>query len=329
MSGPIKVIQLANGSWAVATADSQGNVQTGPGGAPNILVGAGTNALFSEKSKNAGNVDYASLTSGSSQTTATLGGDTADGPTGMIAWENSVATRRSNGTYTAPGDADYNDAVFRISIVPNRAPVAVADVATAIEAGGVANGTPGVNPAGNVLINDIDPDAGDSKTVSAVGGLASKVGQAVAGAYGTLTLNADGSYSYVVNNANGSVQGLRTASDTLTDSFTYTVKDLAGVTSSTTLKVTIKGANDAPVAVADVNGSDAVKEAGSVAGDTSAKGNVLTNDTDPELGRYQDGGGSGGRSRHGTVVGWSRNNFHRCVWDVDAYSQWHLDLWAE
>ena len=79
-----------------------------------------------------------------------------------------------------------------------------------------------------MLINDIDPDAGDSKTVSAVGGLASKVGQAVAGAYGTLTLNADGSYSYVVNNANGSVQGLRTASDTLTDSFTYTVKDLAG-----------------------------------------------------------------------------------------------------
>ena len=112
-----------------------------------------------------------------------------------------------------------------------------------------------------MLINDIDPDAGDSKTVSAVGGLASKVGQAVAGAYGTLTLNADGSYSYVVNNANGSVQGLRTASDTLTDSFTYTVKDLAGVASSTTLKVTIKGANDAPVAVADVNGSDAVKEA--------------------------------------------------------------------
>src|SRR5439155_614574 len=55
---------------------------------------------------------------------------------------------------------------------------------------------------------------------------------------------------------------------------------------STTLTITITGTNDAPVAVADVNGADAVTEAGvnpgntAYAGDPSAIGNVLTNDTD-------------------------------------------------
>ena len=40
-------------------------------------------------------------------------------------------------------------------------------------------------------------------------------------AYGTLTLNADGSYSYVVDNTNATVDALN-GSDTLTDSFSYT-----------------------------------------------------------------------------------------------------------
>ena len=74
------------------------------------------------------------------------------------------------------------------------------------------------------------------------------------------------------------------------DIFTYTVTDANGATSSTTLTITITGTNDAPVAVADTNGGDAVTEAGSIpgntafAGDPSATGNVLTNDTDVDTG---------------------------------------------
>jgi VCBS repeat-containing protein len=54
-----------------------------------------------------------------------------------------------------------------------------------------------------------------------------------------------------VNNTNAQVQALRTTSNTLTETFNYTMRDTAGVTSTSTLVITIQGANDAPVAVAD------------------------------------------------------------------------------
>src|SRR5205085_1230413 len=168
----------------------------------------------------------------------------------------------------------------------NDAPVAVVDVASATEAGGISNGTAGVDPTGNVLTNDTDVDTGDTKTVSAVkhGVASGTVGTGLAGDHGTLTLNSDGSYSYVVNQDDSAVQGLRTASDTLTDTFTYTVTDTAGATSSTTLTVTIHGANDAPVAVVDVASAT---EAGGIGNGTAGvdpTGNVLTNDTDVDTG---------------------------------------------
>ena len=47
-----------------------------------------------------------------------------------------------------------------------------------------------------MLANDTDPIPNDTLTVSAVDGQASHVGHAIAGAYGTLKLNADGSYTY-------------------------------------------------------------------------------------------------------------------------------------
>ena len=47
-----------------------------------------------------------------------------------------------------------------------------------------------------VLANDTPGTTGDTLTVSAVDGLSQNVGTAVAGAYGTLTLDADGSYTY-------------------------------------------------------------------------------------------------------------------------------------
>lgn len=116
LSGGAKVIRLADGRWVVATLDANGNVQTDHHGNPNLLVGSGAPALFTETAKNAGGVDYASGKVGRSQTTATLAADTLDGPTGLMAWEDLAATRRSNGTYTAPGDADYDDAVFNVTV---------------------------------------------------------------------------------------------------------------------------------------------------------------------------------------------------------------------
>ncbi|HEY0288216.1 MAG TPA: DUF4347 domain-containing protein [Pseudomonas sp.] len=133
------------------------------------------------------------------------------------------------------------DHVFSISVSSYVEPVAANDTASATEAGGVANGTAGANPTGNVLNND---QSSNTKTVTAIAG--GTVGAARAGTYGNLTLNANGSYTYTVNNANAAVQALRTNADTLTDTFTYTLADNTAATSSATLTVTIHGANDAP-----------------------------------------------------------------------------------
>jgi VCBS repeat-containing protein len=65
----------------------------------------------------------------------------------------------------------------------------------------------------------------------------------VAGLYGTLTLNTDGSYTYNVNNA--AVQGLGDG-EQVTDTFTYTVTDGMATSEPATLTITVLGSNDAP-----------------------------------------------------------------------------------
>ena len=155
------------------------------------------------------------------------------------------------------------------------APVAHDDTASATEAGGLNNGTPGVDSTGNVLTNDTDVDStanGETRTVTTTG--------ARAGAHGTLTLNADGTYTYTVDNNDTAVQALRTSAQTLTDTISYTMRDAAGLTSTANLVITIHGANDAPVALDDVASAT---EAGGLDNGTPGidpTGNVLGNDTD-------------------------------------------------
>ena len=70
-------------------------------------------------------------------------------------------------------------------------------------------------------------------------------GSSVTGDYGTLTIGADGSYTYVANSANDLDDG-----DTGTDIFTYTLSD-GSLTDTATLTITVEGINDAPVAQDD------------------------------------------------------------------------------
>ncbi len=85
---------------------------------------------------------------------------------------------------------------------------------------------------------------------SAVG----SVGTSVTGTYGAITIAADGSYTYTVDNSNTAVQALRLSSQTLADLFTYEVVDAGGLTSLATITITIQGQNDTPTAVADTTG---------------------------------------------------------------------------
>jgi VCBS repeat-containing protein len=200
-----------------------------------------------------------------------------------------------NLTPNQPSDArtDIDEIVINITPV-NDAPIAKPDAATAVEAGGTFNGTGGTNPLGNLIANDIDVDIGTNgdilsvQTVSSVNGANIDIDIApglvpttIAGNYGTLLVISKGAFQYVVDNDNADVQALRLSGQTLTEKFNYTIADLEGATSSSTLTVTIKGANDTPVGE---NDEGTVYEAGGVNNGSSGGSddfpNVLTNDSD-------------------------------------------------
>lgn len=169
-------------------------------------------------------------------------------------------------------DATPNTITFDVAAA-NDAPDAAPDTDTAIEDGSA--------PAGNILDNDSDPD-GDTLTVTTAASAvtaATAVGSdtTIAGLYGTLTLSDDGSYSYAVDNTNAAVDALRTAGDTLSETFTYTIADAGGLTSTSTLTITIEGSNDGPSAANDYN---VAKETTTDVTGYNATGNVLDNDSD-------------------------------------------------
>jgi VCBS repeat-containing protein len=93
-----------------------------------------------------------------------------------------------------------------------------------------------------------------------------------------LTLAADGSYSYALNNSAANVQALGRVA-VVTDTFAYTVNDDGStpLSASSNLTITITGTNDGPQTVADVA---AVSEDNVL----SASGNVLANDNDVDVG---------------------------------------------
>lgn len=124
----------------------------------------------------------------------------------------------------------------------NAAPVLVADPVAVVEDGTAVTGT--------VLANDRDPEGRALSVTSVSRGVDSQAVAAgsptvIAGSFGALTLNADGSYSFAVDNALGTVQALR-AGQTLSDTFTYSARDTNGGTSTAQIAVTITGVNDAP-----------------------------------------------------------------------------------
>jgi VCBS repeat-containing protein len=91
--------------------------------------------------------------------------------------------------------------------------------------------------AHGVLANDTDPIAGDTLHVSAVNGQAANVGHAIAGTFGTLTLNADGSYTY-----SAPTSDVLPASGVAQDVFTYAASTGQGGTASSTLTVNVTAA---------------------------------------------------------------------------------------
>jgi VCBS repeat-containing protein len=127
--------------------------------------------------------------------------------------------------------------------------VAVNDVRTGANA--AQEGSVPVLATGNALTNDVDPDSILNVTKVGSTTVASAGNTLITGTYGTLTIDAQGNYSYAANNANTVVNALNVGSPSLTDTFTYTVSD--GPSSSTaTIKIDIKGGNNAATISGDI-----------------------------------------------------------------------------
>ncbi len=159
-------------------------------------------------------------------------------------------------TYTvSDGQGGTSTAIVNVLVRPvDDAPVANDDVNGVTEDGavttlvvGAVNGV--IQSASNPAGRDTDADGdtlrvvGVRTGVEAAGGAAGPVGAALEGAFGTLTLQADGSYTYALNNDSSAVQNLQ-AGEVARDVFTYTVSDGRGGTDTATLTINVTGSQD-------------------------------------------------------------------------------------
>jgi len=144
----------------------------------------------------------------------------------------------------ASGVGCNNIVTSATTTITNLSPSAADDTGSVNE-----NATVTVTAANGVLNNDTDADV-DALTVTAIrsgsesgSGTSGTVASPLTGTYGTLTLNADGSYTYVADQA--AANALK-AGATATDVFTYTISDGNGGTDKAQLTITVTGLNDIP-----------------------------------------------------------------------------------
>ena len=205
---------------------------------------------------------------------------------------------RDSFSYTAV-DADGNTVMNTVTVaIVDDAPVAVADAGATVTEGGTLN----VDANDGVLANDIAGADGWSNGGSAVigvraagGDISSEVttdiGNVIAGAYGTLTLLADGSYTYVANADEISADEQ--------DVFVYTVEDADGDRSTTTLTLNV---DDVTVSPESTTGT--VDEAGLVGGSDEASDKETTaGSLNIQTGWSLDAGSAGAQvGTHGTLT---------------------------
>ncbi|TPG91345.1 retention module-containing protein [Pseudomonas caspiana] len=255
-------------STATATTLDIGNQNTTATNAPGVLTAdTGTQA---EDSVATGNVltndsDADTPLSVASFTVAGMAGSFTAGQTATIVGVGTL-TIGSNGDYSFTPDANYNGAVPQVTYTTNTGLTSTLDLTvTAVDDPSVLTAdtqtiAEDATATGNVLGNDSDVDNTLSVTGFTVAGATGSftAGQvATIAGVGTVTIAANGDYSFTpVENYNGAVPQV-----------TYTTN----TGSTSTLDLSVTPVDDASVLTADSN---------TVAEDTTATGNVLTNDSD-------------------------------------------------
>ncbi|PIF32796.1 gliding motility-associated-like protein [Flavobacterium sp. 9] len=198
-------------------------------------------------------VDSSPLTVVAGTYTTTKGGTltlAADGSYTYMPAPNFNGTDTVDYTVTDGSLTDIGTLTITVNAV-NDAPIAVDDTATATEDTLYTSTV-------SLVANDTDVDSSPLTVV--------------AGTYtttkgGTLTLAADGSYTY-----------MPAANFSGTDTVDYTVTD-GSLTDIGTLTITVNAVNDAPIAVDDVN---ATNEDTTLTVDVASGNNLLANDTDAD-----------------------------------------------
>jgi VCBS repeat-containing protein len=181
-------------------------------------------------------------------------------------------------------DLAINSAALALVNVPstlgvkvNLPPVGFNDTGIAFEMGGTANGAGGSNATGNLISNDTDNE-NDLLTVTVIrlgqvegSGVSGVLGSPLNATYGSLTVNSNGSYIYVIDETNPVVDALNTG-DTIFDFFNYTLTDGSSIDTAT-FTITIQGTSDAPVVTNSLSAAaGAITEAGNLLDGTVASG---------------------------------------------------------
>jgi len=296
-----------NDAPVVAATDVSGAVTeltTAPGAA--ILTDSGTIAFTDVDLIDIHSVSAVTPVAGALGTlTASMSTDTShtSGLGGVVTWQYSVADAAVE--YLAAGQTKVETFSFdlldghggsvarsvNVTITgTNDAPVARADT------GATNEDTALTLAAASLLANDTD-DAGPI-TVIAVSGMSTRGASVTLNAHGDVVYNPTGS---------ASLQAL-TRGQQASDTFSYTVADSAGATSTTTVAIMVDGRLEVPVANPDaftlVQGSVHTGNVVSndiVNGSIVSSGNVLTN------GSFEDGHpvSSGGISYPASLPGWT------------------------
>lgn len=139
------------------------------------------------------------------------------------------------------------------NLVVNVPPVAQVDFQSGFEG---TDTMPSVPIVGNVLLNDTDVDSPANDFSVTTAGV-------FVGLYGTLTLNANGSFSYVIDDANPTVDGLNNGAS-LTENFHYTMSDNNATdpkTDTGILSITILGSTDGISLFTDGTSGDTLRAA--------------------------------------------------------------------
>lgn len=163
------------------------------------------------------------------------------------ALNGTVTIDPETGAFVFNPAPDYvGPASFRYYVTDGQADSAEVGVTLDIEAGtSAAPDVDAVNETGSLsapaatglLANDTVTTAGVSLAISAVNGSAANVGQTIAGTYGDIRINQDGSYLFQAWPSTASlIQG-----QSVVETVAYAITDESGVTSTSTLTITITG----------------------------------------------------------------------------------------